>query len=84
MLQRGERRALREHPAAEEPLHRRALAIGERSYGPHHPLVAAYLNNLAMLYLSMGNHAGAEPLCRQATEIRRVARVASLGGGILS
>jgi hypothetical protein len=38
-----------------EPLMRRALEIGEASYGPEHPDVAAYLNNLAQLLQSRVN-----------------------------
>ena len=36
--------------AEAEPLHKRALAIGEKALGPEHPEVATWLNNLALLY----------------------------------
>lgn len=32
-----------------EPLYRKALAIGEKAYDPHHPEVATNLHNLAAL-----------------------------------
>jgi tetratricopeptide (TPR) repeat protein len=56
--------------AAEPPL-RRALEIGERSYGPDHPIVAICLNNLATLLRATGRHAEAEPPLRRALEIDR-------------
>ena len=39
--------------------------------GEEHPDYATSLNNLAGLYKSMGEYAKAEPLYRQALEIRR-------------
>ena len=39
--------------------------------GDDHPDYATSLNNLAGLYYSMGRYSEAEPLFRQATEIRR-------------
>ena len=48
-----------------EPLHRRALAIDEASYGNDHPKVAIRLNNLAGLLQDTNRLAEAEPLyCR--------------------
>ena len=41
--------------------------------GENHPDYAASLNNLAMLYQAMGDYAKAEPLFRQALEIRKKA-----------
>ncbi|WP_342766285.1 tetratricopeptide repeat protein, partial [Methanosaeta sp. UBA356] len=41
------------------------------SLGEDHPEYAASLNNLAVLYRSMGRYSDAEPLFRQATEIWR-------------
>ena len=41
--------------------------------GEQHPHFAASLNNLALLYQSMGNYAAAEPLLNQAMEICRAA-----------
>ena len=52
-----------------EPLHQRALAIMEKSLGPKHPDVAASLNNLANLYLNLGDYAKAEPLQQRALAI---------------
>ena len=55
--------------AEAEPLYQRALAIGEATYGPDHPTVAAVLNNLAELLLATNRHAEAEPLYRRALAI---------------
>ena len=52
-----------------EPLMRRALAIDEKSYGPDHPTVANYLNNLAELLRATNRLSEAELLCRRALEI---------------
>jgi tetratricopeptide (TPR) repeat protein len=53
-----------------ELLHRRSLAIREKTFGPEHPAVAQSLNNLALLYDQQGRLAEAEPLHRQALEFR--------------
>jgi hypothetical protein len=53
-----------------EPLHVRALAIQERSLGPDHRDVAVSLNNLAILYESLGRYGGSEPLKKRALAIR--------------
>ena len=37
-----------------QPLHRRALAIAEKSLGPDHPNIVKFLSNLAALYEKMG------------------------------
>ncbi|CAM9244996.1 unnamed protein product, partial [Ectocarpus sp. 12 AP-2014] len=47
-----------------EPLYRRSLAIGEKVYGPDHPVVATYLNNWA------GKYEEAEPLFERSQVIR--------------
>ena len=54
---------------AAEPLIRRALVFGERSYGPDHPKVATALNNLAGLLQDTNRLAEAEPLMRRALVI---------------
>ncbi len=48
---------------------RRALAIGEESYGPDHPNVAESLNNLARLLEATNRLGEAEPLFRRALAI---------------
>ena len=55
--------------AEAEPLMRRALAIGEPSYGHDHPDVAIDLNNLAQLLKATNRLATAEPLIRRAAAI---------------
>ncbi|MEX2015658.1 MAG: tetratricopeptide repeat protein, partial [Candidatus Hydrogenedentales bacterium] len=55
--------------AEAEPLYRRALAIGEASYGPDHPTVATDCNNLAGLLRATNRLAEAEPLYRRALAI---------------
>jgi tetratricopeptide (TPR) repeat protein len=52
-----------------EPLMRRALAIDENRYGPDHPNVAVYLNNLAQLLQDTNRPGDAEPLMRRALAI---------------
>ncbi|MGA8171455.1 MAG: tetratricopeptide repeat protein [Methylocystis sp.] len=52
-----------------EPLYKRALAIGEASYGPDHPNVAIRLNNLARLLQDTNRIKEAEPLMRRALAI---------------
>jgi tetratricopeptide (TPR) repeat protein len=52
-----------------EPLHRRALAIDEKTLGPDHPDVARDLNNLALLYKIQGKYGEAEPLYKRALTI---------------
>ncbi len=48
----------------------RALAICERQLGPEHPDCASSLNNLAVLYRTLGKYAQAEPLYQRALAIR--------------
>ena len=45
------------------------MAIREKALGPEHPETANSLNNLAVLYSSMGDYAKAEPLYRRALAI---------------
>jgi tetratricopeptide (TPR) repeat protein len=52
-----------------EVLYRRAVAIGEKSFGPDHPHVAAYLNNLARILHATNRLQEAEALYRRAVEI---------------
>jgi tetratricopeptide (TPR) repeat protein len=52
-----------------EPLYHRALAIGEASLGPDHPIVATGLNNLASLLYATNRPGDAEPLYRRAQAI---------------
>ncbi len=52
-----------------EPLHKRALAIREKTLGPEHPDLALSLNNLAMLYHDQGKYSEAEPLHKRALAI---------------
>ena len=63
-----------------EPLHKRALAIREKVFGPNHPEVAQTLNNLGVLYANEGRYAEAEPLYKRALEIR----IASYGADHLT
>jgi tetratricopeptide (TPR) repeat protein len=56
-------------PAEAEALMRRALAIDEQGYGPHHPHVGIRLNNLAYLLQATNRLAEAEPLMRRALAI---------------
>ncbi len=56
--------------AVAEPLHRRALAIGEKALGPEHPYVATSLENLGRLYRAQGKDAEAERLEARAKAIR--------------
>ncbi len=55
--------------AEAEPLMRRALAIGEKAFGPDHPNVAIGLNNLAALLQATNRLAEAEPMYRRALAI---------------
>jgi tetratricopeptide (TPR) repeat protein/CHAT domain-containing protein len=49
------------------------LAIKKEALGERHPSYATSLNNLALLYDSMGDYGKAEPLHRQALDIRKEA-----------
>ena len=52
-----------------EPLHRRALAIDEKSLGADHPMVGIRLNNLAVLLQATNRLREAESLYRRALAI---------------
>jgi hypothetical protein len=53
---------------------RRDLSIREKALGPEHPDTAQSIDNLATLYMAMGNYAKAEPLLRRGLWIRDKAR----------
>jgi tetratricopeptide (TPR) repeat protein len=55
------------------PLAQRALAIRERAFGPNHAVVAASLDNLALLYDQLGRYVDAEPLYKRALAIKEKA-----------
>jgi CHAT domain-containing protein len=57
--------------AKAEPLHKEALRIRQKVFGPEHPEVAQSLNNLALLYKKMGEYAKAEPLYQESLRIRQ-------------
>lgn len=48
---------------------RRALGIDEKSYGPDHPNVATYLNNLALLLKATNRLGEAEPILARSLVI---------------
>lgn len=50
-----------ERIAEAEPLMKRALAIDEQSFGPHHPDVATRLGNLAALLQDTNRPSEASP-----------------------
>ena len=47
----------------------RALAIGEKSFGPSHPAVATLINNVASFYETQGRYAEAELLFKRSLAI---------------
>ncbi|MCI0491294.1 MAG: tetratricopeptide repeat protein [Blastocatellia bacterium] len=49
---------------------RKLQAILERVLGPDHPDTISFLNNLALIYHSVGNYAKAEPLYRRVLDVR--------------
>ena len=53
------------------PIAQEFLELSEKALGPDHPDTATALNNLAVLYRSMGDYAKAEPLYQRAVKIRR-------------
>ncbi len=57
------------HYAEARPLAERALAIDEAIFGPNHPDVAVYLNNLAQILQDLGQPAEARPLAERALAI---------------
>jgi tetratricopeptide (TPR) repeat protein len=52
-----------------ERLHKRALAIREKTFGSEHPDVAQSLNNLAFAYANQGRYADGEPLYKRSLAI---------------
>ncbi len=56
--------------AEAEPLHKRALAIGEKALGPEHPRVATSLESYAALLRKMNRQPEAEELEARAKAIR--------------
>ena len=54
-------------------LHRRALAIREKSLGANHPETAQSLNNLAVAHFAKGDYATAEELYRRSIAIKEAA-----------
>lgn len=70
---RGRVNALkRDNPEAER-WYLEAIAIREKALGKQHPDYAGALNNLAILYKSMGKYEKAEPLYLEAMETRKKA-----------
>jgi tetratricopeptide (TPR) repeat protein len=57
-----------------ETLFRESLAIGEKIYGPDHPEVGTYLNNLALVRLEACNCDEAEPLLIRSLKSDQVSR----------
>jgi len=57
-----------------EPLHKRALAIREKAFGPDHPEVVPSLWNIANLYRKTGRDKEAEALEKRAEAIRAIVR----------
>ena len=51
--------------------HERALAIGERAYGPDHPSVATNVNNLGSVLRALGDLAGARAAFERALAIAK-------------
>ena len=60
------------YPTA-EPLHKRSLAVREKTLGPEHPDVAQSLSNLALLYHDQGKHGEVELLLRRSLAIKEKA-----------
>jgi len=55
-------------------LHKRALAIREKAFGPDHPEVVPSLWNIANLYRKTGRDKEAEALEKRAEAIRAIVR----------
>jgi CHAT domain-containing protein/tetratricopeptide (TPR) repeat protein len=51
------------------PLAQESVRVAEATFGPEHPNVATWLNNLALLYKLQGRYGDAEPLYRRALAI---------------
>ncbi|MEE9544728.1 MAG: tetratricopeptide repeat protein, partial [Rhodospirillales bacterium] len=56
-------------PAEAERFARKTLELGEQKFGPGHPTIATFLNNLADLYEAQGRYGDAEPLYKRALAI---------------
>jgi tetratricopeptide (TPR) repeat protein len=52
-------------------LYKEALAIRKKVLGENHPDYATSLNDLAVLYYTMGNYTAAEPLYKEALAIHK-------------
>jgi len=55
--------------AEAKEMHERALAIYEAAYGPDHPTVAIYANNLGSVLQDLGDMEGAKKMYERALEI---------------
>jgi len=51
--------------------HREAVKLGEQEFGAKSPTFATHLNNLAVLYITLGSYADAEPLFDRALRIAK-------------
>ena len=60
-------------PEAEE-FYKRAITISERTRGPNHPDVAVVLNNMSVMYRSVGRYREAEAAIKRAITIQEEAR----------
>lgn len=70
-------------PAKVEALHRRMLALREKTSGPDSPFTAMELNNFADFYRQTGQYDRAEPLFRRAIDIyEKAGGPARLGGTV--
>jgi len=56
----------------------KALSLAENEFGRQHETYALFLNNLALLYNSMGRYEQAEPLYKQALKIAKKRRTSFL------
>lgn len=72
LQQRGVVRKLTARPAEAEPDMRRALDIVRARRAPHDPIVATYLNDLALALSDLHRAADAERLLREALAIARL------------
>ena len=77
LINLGVQRTLAGDPAAARPLLERALAIREAAFGPDHLLVAAALDSLAGLLMTLRDDAGAKALLERAQRTRE----ATFGAG---
>jgi tetratricopeptide (TPR) repeat protein len=54
-----------------EGFYLRSVGVWERAYGPEHPGLVRFLNDLASLYLESKDYAKAESTCERAVRIQR-------------